>query len=90
MTHSPPLVDDFMTRIEQFLRRTGMTATAFGRHVANDGSFVSDLKVGGREVRISTIEKVEKFMDGFDAGVAHAGRRASLASSDIRRSAAGS
>lgn len=79
MTHS--LADDFKDRVNGFLARTGMSPSAFGRQVANDGSFVADLNSGEREVRLSTIEKVDKFIAGFDAGLAHA----TIAPRDVHR-----
>ncbi|ADJ22987.1 conserved hypothetical protein [Hyphomicrobium denitrificans ATCC 51888] len=70
MTHS--LADDFKDRINGFLERTGMSPSAFGRQAVNDGSFVADLNSGEREFRLSTIEKVDKFIADFDADLAHA------------------
>ncbi|WP_150103277.1 hypothetical protein [Hyphomicrobium denitrificans] len=82
--------EQFLHRVETFLTRTGIAASRFGEMAANDRAFIADLRGTEREFRRSTLEKVEKFMDGFEAGVAHAGRRPSQAASDIRRSAAGS
>lgn len=60
------LLKDFTAEIDAFLERTGMAPTAFGRLACNDASFVEDLH-GGREPRLSTIEKVRRFMAEFEA-----------------------
>lgn len=55
-------LEQFLHRIDAFLERTGMSQTAFGLAVCNDGSFVTDLRRGKREPRLSTIDRVEQFM----------------------------
>lgn len=55
-------VVEFIARIDAFLERTGMAQAAFGEMACKDRSFVADLKSGSREPRLSTIEKVEKWM----------------------------
>lgn len=47
-------------RIELYLRRTGTSATTFGREAVNDPRFVHDLRQG-REVR----EKMEKRLQAW-------------------------
>lgn len=52
---------DLLSRIDAFLARTGMSESRFGREVCNDGALVADMR-SGREPRLSTIERVERFM----------------------------
>ncbi len=47
--------------VEQFLRRTGMPATKFGRLAVNDPRFVLDLRLG-REPRPHTSARVIDFI----------------------------
>jgi hypothetical protein len=49
-------------KIEVFLRRTGMPATKFGRLVARDPRFVTDLR-HGRMPRTCMERRVEHFMN---------------------------
>ena len=49
-------------KIETYLRRTGMSATRFGRLAARDPRFVLDLR-RGREPRSCTERRVEHFMN---------------------------
>ncbi len=53
--------------VEKFLREQEMPATKFGRLVAQDPRFVSDLRTG-REPRLKTETHVRSFMDGYRAG----------------------
>ena len=48
-------------KIEQFLRRTDMPATTFGRLAARDPQFVHDLR-NGRVPRAPMERRVEHFM----------------------------
>lgn len=50
-----------ITKIERFLRETGMAATLFGRKATGDPRFVADLR-NGREPRSHTTARVEQFM----------------------------
>lgn len=50
-----------ITRIERFLRETGMPCTKFGRLAARDPRFVQDLR-NGREPRWQTERRIERFM----------------------------
>ncbi len=52
-------------KIEKFLRRTGMSATKFGRLAARDPRFVLDLR-NGRTPRTRTEKRVEHFMNIYD------------------------
>jgi len=58
-------------KIEQFLRRTGMPATKFGRLAAHDPRFVLDLRMG-REPRARTEKRIEHFMNTYSE-TRHAG-----------------
>jgi hypothetical protein len=51
-----------ITRIERFLRETGMPWTKFGRLAAHDPRFVQDLR-NGRTPRPATQSRVEHFMN---------------------------
>jgi hypothetical protein len=51
-----------ITRIERFLRETGMPWTKFGRLAAHDPRFVEDLR-NGRIPRPATQSRVEHFMN---------------------------
>lgn len=56
------VIEQFIGRIDAFLERSGMSPTAFGLAVCNDGSFVTDLRAGDREPRLSTIERVDCYI----------------------------
>lgn len=56
------LIAQFKGRVETFLVETGMGAARFGELACKDRTFVSDLRSGKREPRVSTIEKVDEFM----------------------------
>jgi homoserine dehydrogenase len=58
-------LDQFKTTVEDFLSKTGMTATAFGRRFAGDPLFVFQLR-DGREPREATREKVLAAMSEAD------------------------
>ena len=53
---------DLLSRILLYLRRTGMTATRFGRLAVNDPRFVEDL-LHGREPRVATARRVHAWLD---------------------------
>lgn len=53
-----------ISRIERFLRQTGMPWTKFGRLAAQDPRFVQDLR-NGREPRAATEARVEHFMNNY-------------------------
>ncbi|MBM1843901.1 hypothetical protein JQW92_18185 [Sulfitobacter pseudonitzschiae] len=55
------MMENFKTAIEDYLMRTGMKPSKFGREFLNDPGFVYRLREGG-ECRPSTIEKVKKSM----------------------------
>ena len=49
-------------RIEIYLRRSGTTATRFGREVLGDPRFVFDLRKG-RELRPATAARISAWLD---------------------------
>ena len=51
-----------LTKIEKFLRDTGMPATQFGRLAVHDPRLVHDLR-RGREPRPRMVARVEHFMN---------------------------
>jgi hypothetical protein len=53
-----------ITRIERFLRQTGMPWTKFGRLAAHDPRFVEDLR-NGRVPRQGTEKRIEHFMNKY-------------------------
>lgn len=50
------------TRVESFLRLTGLTATRFGVRAAGDPNLVRDLR-NGRDPRPAMISRLEHFMN---------------------------
>lgn len=50
-------LDQFKSTVEDFLSKTGMTPTAFGKRFAGDPLFVFQIR-DGREPREATREKV--------------------------------
>lgn len=52
-----------LTRIERHLRRTGVSATRFGRDAAGDPRFVFDLRKG-RNVGPKVTERIASFLGG--------------------------
>jgi hypothetical protein len=52
---------DFLNEIEAFLKRTGMSATAFGRDALKDPNFVHDLRAG-RMPNLGIVERVNDFI----------------------------
>jgi 2,4-dienoyl-CoA reductase-like NADH-dependent reductase (Old Yellow Enzyme family) len=57
-----------LRRIEQFLRRTGMAPTAFGREAVRDPRLVFDLR-RGREPTDRMKRRVEHFMNIYEGKV---------------------
>ena len=51
-------------KINQFLARTGMAWTRFGRLAAHDPRFVQDLR-NGRAPRPATAARIEHFMNTY-------------------------
>lgn len=55
----------FLKEIEEFLDRTDMRHTTFGKAVMNDPSFVTRMRNGGNPT-MKTIEKVRTFIGRYD------------------------
>ncbi|WBO22175.1 hypothetical protein [Sphingomonas abietis] len=51
-----------LTRIQHYLRRSGTSASTFGRRVVGDPRFVHDLR-NGREPRIKTERRIHAWLD---------------------------
>lgn len=56
------MVASLLTKIDEFLRDSGMAETAFGLAALNDGKFVSRLR-GGSGVTVKTINRVNSYID---------------------------
>ncbi len=55
-----------LIRINQYLRRTGMPVTKFGRLAVNDPRLVHDLR-RGRQPGPTMLERIDAFIDGHAA-----------------------
>ena len=53
--------ESFKSLVEDYLIKTGMTATAFGRTVLKDPNFVFQLRAG-RLPKLGIVDKVEKYI----------------------------
>lgn len=53
-------------RIEAYLKRSGTSATRFGREAAGDPKLVHDIRCG-RQLRGSTIRRIEAFLAAAEA-----------------------
>ena len=53
--------DSLLQRVERFLARTGMSASAFGKGACNDPNLVFQLRAG-RELRSDLFARVRQFM----------------------------
>lgn len=62
-----------LQRVESHLRKTGMTATGFGRTALNDPRLVHDLR-RGRELRPRTAARIRAFIDEREQGGTPCGR----------------
>ncbi len=60
---------EFLSHIDEFLKSTGMTASAFGRAAVNDPNLVGDLRAG-RMPNLRTLARVNDFMQSDRAGAA--------------------
>lgn len=56
----------FLSEIDAFLERSGMTATAFGKAALKDPNLVSDLR-SGRSPRLDLVDRVQAFIRSHDA-----------------------
>lgn len=61
-----------LQKIEAFLERTGMSATAFGIEALNDPPFVQQMRAG-RDPKLSTAQKIETFIEGYRPPVIEVG-----------------
>lgn len=52
----------FLSEIEQFLSKSGMSPTAFGRAAVGDPNFVPDLR-NGRMPSLRLVERVSGFIE---------------------------
>lgn len=59
----------FQTEIENFLSRTGMAASAFGKAAVGDPSFVKEIREG-RTPSLKTAERVIQFIHEQSASAA--------------------
>jgi hypothetical protein len=50
------------SRIQLYLRRSGVSASRFGRDVLGDPNFVGDLR-SGREPRLATVRQILAYLD---------------------------
>lgn len=57
--------------IDAFIERHQMSPITFGRKAMNDPHFVRDVKAG-RDLKLSTVEKVRSFMADYVPEPAHA------------------
>ena len=58
---------ELLQRVERYLRRSGMTATRFGREALRDPRLVWDLR-NGREPRPPTALRIRDFLDHREQG----------------------
>ena len=54
--------EQFIAEIDAFLKKSGMTATAFGRSALKDPCFVGDLKKRGRKPTLGVVARVYDFI----------------------------
>ncbi len=59
----------FISEIDAFLERSGMTPTAFGWESLKDPSFVGDLKNKGRQPTLGVVGRVQDFIRTRDAAI---------------------
>lgn len=57
-------MEKFLQRIEDFLARTGMSATMFGINALRTPSFVFNLRKG-MGCTVATMQKVDDFMNNY-------------------------
>ncbi len=51
-------------KIDKFLAQSGMSPTRFGMEALGDRAFMHRLRAGS-EIRTDTIDKIDKFIDGW-------------------------
>lgn len=57
---------NLMERIDAFLLRHGMSPYAFGEKAIGDKHLVNQLRAG-RDLRMSTVQRIERFMEAHEA-----------------------
>jgi len=62
---------ELIQQVEDFCAQQCVTESAFGELALNDRHFVRQLRAG-RDVRMSTVLKVRRFMETFRADADHA------------------
>lgn len=55
-------IDAFNARVEAFLIEMSMSKSRFGDLSCNDRSFVDDMRGGAREMKLSTMRKIDDWM----------------------------
>lgn len=63
------MMEELNKSITDYLARTGMAESTFGRRVLGDGNFLRGLRAG-RDLRMSTIRRVQQFMADNPDGIA--------------------
>lgn len=61
------LSEQFLAEIEDFLARTGMSASFLGKHAVGDPNLVGDLR-GGRKTNLDLVDRVRAFMESHREG----------------------
>jgi hypothetical protein len=64
-------MEDLLSAIDRFCSEHGLSDTRFGELALNDKPFVSQLR-SGRDVRMSTVDKVRAFMATYRPNAAAA------------------
>lgn len=59
------MVRDFRSRVEDFLSRSKMAPSRFGKLAVGDLSFVAELR-RGRDVKLRTVERVDRFIRSWE------------------------
>lgn len=54
-----------LERIERFLKKNRISASAFGWNAMGDPSFVLDMRKNGRTPTLETIEKITTFIETY-------------------------
>jgi hypothetical protein len=67
----------FVTQVEDFLKRTGIKPSEFGRQAIGDKAFITNLR-RGRSPTLATVDRVLAFMAELDAATAHPVRQRSI------------
>lgn len=59
----------FVARVEDFLKRTGIKPSEFGRQAVGDKAFITNLR-RGRSPTLATVDKVLAFMGEIEVSAA--------------------